>query len=276
MLAAMASSTNHTAHAADGTALAVTVTGAGPPLLMIPGLGSARRVYDPIVPFIAERCQVIVYDPRGIGMSGITDGPWDMHLLADDAVHVLDQVGVDRAAVFGASMGGMVAQQVAIDHPERVARLILAATHPGGVSMVRPDPHNLSRLMGRGATTPGDAYRIACTVLYGEVFRRQHPDFIERQVAERARHPVRARAFTNQAQAVAGHDAYQDLGGLHMPTLVMHGSLDQVSPEGNAHVLSGRIPGAQVLLFEDHGHLFFHEVPEESARVIADFVTSGS
>jgi len=264
-----------TARARDGTPLAVSIVGTGPPLLLIPGLGSGRRVYAPITPALAARCRVTVFDPRGIGDSGIGGEQWTMALLADDARSVLDAAGCAGASVFGASMGGMVAQRLAIDHPERVDRLVLAATNPGGSHMVRPDPANAAALMGQGARTPADAYRLASTVLYGGPFQQTHPGFIDAQVAERGRHPVRARAFRWQTEAVAGHDAYDELPAITAPTLVMHGALDLVSPVQNAEIIAERISDARLVVFADHGHLFFHEAPDESARLIADFVCGG-
>jgi len=260
------------ARTADGITLAATAHGQGSPLLMIPGLGSSRSVYAPIVPLLAERHRVIVFDPRGIGASEITDGPYTMSQLAADAVAVLDAAGEETAAVFGASMGGMVAQHVALDHPERVASLILACTGPGTPHAVPADRDATRALLGKGAKTPEEAYRIACTVLYSPAFQATHPDFIEQQVRERARHPVRARAFSAQYEAVRHHDTWERLPSLRMPVLVLHGSEDVVMPPGNGERLAERIPGARLVLLDGLGHLFFHEDPPRAAQAILDFL----
>ena len=260
------------ARAADGITLAATAHGQGSPLLMIPGLGSSRRVYTPVVPLLAERHRVIVFDPRGIGDSGITDGPYTMAQLAADAVSVLDATGEDTAAVFGASMGGMVAQHVALDHAERVSRLVLACTGPGTSHAVLADREATRALLGTGARTPEEAYRIACTVLYSHAFQATHPDFIEAQVRERARHPVKARAFSGQYEAVRHHDTWERLPELRMPVLVLHGSEDYVMPPGNGELLARRIPGARMVLFDGLGHLFFHEDPQRAVDAILEFL----
>ncbi|MFN2451428.1 MAG: alpha/beta fold hydrolase [Candidatus Dormibacteria bacterium] len=257
--------------AADGCRLAVSVRGAGPPLLMIPGLGSSRRVYAPILPLLSERLRTIVYEPRGIGDSDITDGPYTMAQLAGDAVSVLDAARVERAAVFGASMGGMVAMHVALDHPARVARLIVAAAGPGGTYGVRAEDWATRALLGKGARTPAEAYRTACTVLYSERFQREHPDVIDGEVTRRGAHPVRARAFTAQFEAVRGHDVGARLGALAVPALVVHGGLDVVNPVRNGEILADAIPGARLEVLPEAGHLFFHEEPERSARLLGDF-----
>jgi pimeloyl-ACP methyl ester carboxylesterase len=241
---------------------------------MIPGLGATRRVYAPLVPLLAERHRVIVFDPRGTGDSEITDGPYSMRQLAGDAVCVLDAAGEDSAAVFGASMGGMVAQHVGLDHPERTAKLILACTSPGISHAVPADREATRALLGKGATTPADAYRLATTVLYTPAFAESHRDFVEREVAERGRHPVRARAFSAQYNAVKEHDPWDRLPSLSMPVLVLHGGEDAVMPPGNAEVLASRIPNASLVILDGLGHLFWHEDPERAAQAILDFTAS--
>jgi 3-oxoadipate enol-lactonase len=261
------------ARAADGVRLALAVDGAGPPLLLIPGLGATRRVFAPLVPPLAARYRVITYDPRGVGDSEAGDAQLTIRLLAEDATAILDAVGSDRAAVLGASMGGVVAQQFALDHASRVQCLILAATSPGGAKAIPPDPRVTAALMGRGGRTPEEAYRIACTVLYSPHFQRTHPEFIDEQVRIRAAHPVSARVFSAQLRALEqADDIFGRLGALNAPALVMHGSADAVTPMENAELLASLIPGARRRWFEDCGHLFFHERPQESARVADEFL----
>jgi len=259
------------ARAADGISLAATAHGQGPALLMIPGLGATRRVYAPLVPLLAEHHRVVVFDPRGVGDSEITDGPYSMAQLADDAVCVLDAADEQSAIVFGASMGGMVAQHVGLDHPERAARLILACTGPGAPHAVPAEREATRALLGRGATTPADAYRLATTVLYTPAFQQSHRDLVEREITERGRHPVRARAFSAQYEAVRQHDTWDRLPELRMPVLLLHGSEDRVMPPGNSEVLASRIAGARLVILDGLGHLFWHEDPERSAGAILDF-----
>jgi len=260
--------------AGDGCRLAVSVRGSGRPLLLIPGLGASRRVYAPILPLLSQRLQTIVYDPRGIGESEMSEGPYTMAQLADDALRVLDAAGVQRSAVFGASMGGMVSLHLALDHPSRVHRLIVAASGPGGSRAVPASPEATRALLGTGARTPEGAYRIACTVLYSQRFQADRADVIESEVSQRGAHPVRARAFRAQFDAVRGHDVGARLPAVSVPTLVLHGGLDVVDPVGNAEILGREIPGARLEVLPEAGHLFFHEQPERSAALIADFVTA--
>jgi 3-oxoadipate enol-lactonase len=259
-----------TARTTDGVALSVVVTGDGDPLLLIPGLGAGRSAFDPILADLAKTHRVITFDPRGIGES---EGGANATLtaMALDVVAVLDAASVASAAVFGASMGGLVAQHLVLDHPARVAGLILAATAPGGDAGVDPQPADQAALLGKGARTPEDAYRLACTVLYSRQFQRTHPEFIEAQIRERARHPVRPRVFSDQFKAMWLPDnSFERLIAVAVPTLVMHGTEDVVTPFENARILARQIPGAQVRPFEGCGHLFFHERPTETARVVSE------
>lgn len=258
--------------APDGTELAVTVAGEGPPLLMIPGLGATRVIFDPLVPLLLTGFRVLVYDQRGVGASQLTPGPYTTEQLGDDAAAVLDGLEVERAMVLGASFGGMVAQQLAVGHPDRVRALVLAATGPGPAHLARaPDPAASAALLGKGARTPEEAYRLACTVLYSRRFQEEHAEFIEEQVRDRARRPVAARAFQAQLAASAGHDVWDRLPSISAPTLVMHGSEDAVMPLANAELLAERIPGAMLEVFDGAGHLFFHEQPERTAQALSAF-----
>ncbi|MGH7687124.1 MAG: alpha/beta fold hydrolase [Candidatus Dormibacteria bacterium] len=261
-------------HAPDGAVLAVVAGGEGPPLLLIPGLGASRHVFDPFAPALRRQHHVITFDPRGIGDSERGSLPVAMATLAADAAAVIAGTAGGAVDVLGASMGGVVAQQLAVDHPEVVRHLILAATQPPGTHAIPADPAARDALLGRGARTPEDAYRIACTVLYSPHFQRAHPEFIEEQVRVRAQHPVLGRLFRDQLSAMRESSAlWGRLPGISAPTLVMHGTADAVSPYENAELLTRRIPGARLRPFDGSGHLFFHERPAESARVVDEFLT---
>ena len=174
--------------------------------------------------------------------------------MAEDVVAVLDAAGVDAAAVFGASMGGLVAQHLVVDHPARVADLILAATAPGGEDGVDPKPEDQAALLGKGARTPEDAYRMACTVLYSQQFQRTHPEFIEAQIRERALHPVRPRVFSAQFNAMWQPDnSFRRLAAVAVPTLVLHGTEDVVTPFENARKPQVNVKRSRVVIGRSAG-----------------------
>jgi pimeloyl-ACP methyl ester carboxylesterase len=256
----------------DGVRLAVTVSGDGEPLVMIPGLGATRRVYSPIIPALERRFTVIVYDPRGAGDSNVSAGPYTMSRLASDCAAVATAVGAETFHLFGASMGGLTAQHVALRYKSRVARLVLGCTGPGRHTAVPASPQAMAAILGRGARSPGDAYRTACTVLYSRRFQRDHPEFIDAEVAHRAGHPVAARAFTAQFRASRDIDLGDRLREISAPTLVLHGTEDELVPLANAEMLAKLIPGARRYWFDGCGHLFFHEEPGLTDQVILSFL----
>ncbi len=265
-----------TATTHDGIELAVFVVGDGTPVLLIPGLGARSTVFDPIMPDLSAHHRVITFDPRGLGESG-GGGEISLANMALDVIAVLDAAQLETVAVFGASMGGLIAQHLVVDHPGHVGSLVLAATAPGGGHGLAATPADQAALLGKGARTPEDAYRLACTVLYSSHFQRTHPAFIDDQIRDRARNPVRPRVFSAQFLAMSQPDnSFERLRGVTAPTLVLHGTEDVATPYENARILARQVPGATLRPFDGSGHLFFHERPAETARVVDEFLRAAS
>ncbi|MGH7666786.1 MAG: alpha/beta fold hydrolase [Candidatus Dormibacteria bacterium] len=254
--------------AGDGTELAVYALGEGPPLLLIPGLGTDHHAFVWNLAELATTFECLVLDQRGIGLSESTPGPYTMELLADDAASVLRHLAPRDAAVMGVSMGGMVAQHLAIRHPQLVGRLVLGCTGPGGRLAVRADPEVTRRLLGGDAKDPGSAYRVACSVLYEPRWAAAHPEVIDEAVAWRAAHPVRPAVFQAQWQAIRHHDTVARLGRISAPTLIVHGRADVVMLPGNAEVLHQGIPGAEMIWLVGRGHMFFQEDPGQTLQLL--------
>jgi 3-oxoadipate enol-lactonase len=253
-------------HRVADVKIAHEVTGTGPPLLLIQGLGYARWGWDPIVGPLAASYQVITFDNRGIGDSDVPPGPYDTTTMAADAVAVLDAVGVERAHVMGASLGGMIAQLVALEHPARVDRLVLACTTPGGAEAY-PLPEATTRLLQEAADLPPEEAirRFTANAL-------ATPDPVEGIVARRLSRPQDPFAWSWQAAASQGHDAYARLGEITAPTLVVHGTADRVVDARNAPLLADRIPDARLELLPDLGHLFFWDDPDRTVALVRDFL----
>ena len=246
--------------------------GSGGPLLLIHGLGYARWGWEPVLPGLAERFDAILFDNRGIGESDAPPGPYTAAELADDAVQVLDEAGVERAHVVGTSLGGMIAQELALARPERVDRLVLACTTPGGPK-AHPMPQRTVALMAEAATLePAVALRrFVENALAPETVTRR-PELVDRIMAHRlatAQSPI---AWTAQAAAGAAFDAYDRLGGLGAPTLVAHGGEDVVVDPRNGELLVDLLPDARLDPFPGTGHLFFWEQPERFVSSVTAFL----
>ncbi len=250
-----------------GVRLAYESRGEGPALLLMQGIGYARWSWDPVVPALAERFRVLSYDNRGIGESDVPPPPYTARQLAEDAVTVLDAAGTDRAHVVGASLGGMAAQELAAGFPERVDRLVLACTTPGGAGAV-PMPGQTVALMQEAATLAPEVAlrRFVENALAPDADRSLVEELYQRRLAN----PPDPVGWQGQAAAGATFDG----GGLEIsaPTLVLHGAEDAVVDPGNAALLAERIPGARVELFSGCGHLFFWEQPERFAGTVAEFL----
>jgi pimeloyl-ACP methyl ester carboxylesterase len=246
--------------------------GSGPPLLLIHGLGYARWGWEPVLPGLAERFDVILFDNRGIGESDAPAGPYTAAEMASDAIQVLDEAGIERAHVVGTSLGGMVAQELAVGRPERVERLVLACTTPGGAK-AHPMPQVTVALMAEAATLePAVALRRFVENALAPATVAAQPELVDRIMAHRlatAQDPV---AWAAQAAAGATFDAYERLGALTAATLVQHGDEDGVVDPRNAELLVALLPDARLERYPGTGHLFFWEAPARFVSSVSAFL----
>ena len=241
--------------------------GEGPPLLLIQGLGYGRWGWEPIVPGLAERHRVVFFDNRGIGDSDKPEGPYTAAQMAGDALQVLDEAGIERAHVLGASLGGMIAQELAVVAPERVDRLVLCCTTGGGPDSV-PMPEVTLRLF---AEAPSLAPEVALRRFVENALGEDPPAaLVDELFALRAANPPDPAGW--QAQAAAGMGFQGVEGEIAAPTLILAGTADNVVDYRNAEVLAARIPGSRVELLEGCGHLFFWEQPDACVRILNDFL----
>jgi pimeloyl-ACP methyl ester carboxylesterase len=241
--------------------------GSGRPLLLIQGLGYARWSWEPIVPRLAEDYRVLFFDNRGIGESDKPEGPYTARMMADDALQVLDEADVDRAHVLGASLGGMVAQELAVAAPERVDKLVLCCTTPGGASTV-PMPHVTVDLFAAAATL---APEVALRRFVENALAADAPaELVEEIFDRRVANPLDPAGW--QAQAAAGLGFQGIDGAIIAPTLLVTGTEDNVVDPRNSDVLAEQIPGAELERIEGTGHLFFWEQPDVFVRILREFL----
>ena len=241
--------------------------GEGSPLLLIQGLGYGRWAWEPIVPGLAAHHQVVYFDNRGIGESDKPEGPYTAAQMAGDALQVLDEAGIEKAHVLGASLGGMIAQELVAAEPARVDRLILCCTTPGGPGTV-PMPEVTVRLFAEAPSLPPE---VALRRFIENALGHDPPaGLVDELFARRVANPPDQAGW--QAQAAAGMGFQGVDAEITAPTLILSGTADNVVDHRNAEVLATQIPGARVELFEGSGHLFFWERPDESVRIINEFL----
>lgn len=232
--------------------------GAGPPLLFISGTGGDLRVKPNVFDGpLARQFDLLAYDQRGLGQSDRPDVPYSMADYADDAAALMTEQGLDEALVLGVSFGGMVAQELVLRHPQRVKRLVLACTSPGGEGGASFPFHEIEHLKGEprarymipiSDTRRDDAWAAANPELYGQ--------FVAMAAADPyADEPGRAMGAHRQLEARARHDTWDRLADIACPVMIAAGRYDGVALPATQERMAARIPGAKLQFFEG-GHLF--------------------
>ena len=242
--------------------------GSGPAMLWIPGFGAGAAVTAPALERWADRWDCITYDHRGAARSPAWRLPATTADLAADAAALLAQLGITRAHVVGVSMGGMVAQELALRFPERVCCLVLGCTSPGGAHAEPPTPAARRALLRRVTGRPPDAAGLA-EVLFAERTRRERPDDVAAALPLLRAHPPPPAGAAAHLAAMLLHDTDRRLPRITAPTLVLHGTEDRVVPPGNGRRLAARIPDAELCLLADAGHAYALERPEHVDALMA-------
>jgi 3-oxoadipate enol-lactonase len=231
-----------------------------------------------MLPGLSGHFQVIVFDNRGIGKSDKPPGPYDAHMLASDTTALLEALEIPHAHVFGHSMGGFVAQAMALDYPGRLKKLILAATNFGGPHHIPISAEVLS-ILSDVSGDPMERFRRGLQVSVASGFEESHPDVIADWIAYRLDNPLGPAA--NQAQMGVGLGLYPEeacfekkLPSLTIPTLILFGDQDRIVPTGNAELLARQIPNSRVEFLTGAGHHFPLETPQAAVAAIVEFLSS--
>jgi len=252
-----------------GTRIRYSVQGAGPPLLLTSGIGAGLELTDPFRAALGDRL-TIAWDAPGAGESDIPRGRPSLRRVADFAVALLDELGLEQADVMGLSWGGLVTQELARRHPARVRRLVLAATGTGWTS-VPGDVRVLPILLNtRRYTSPRYLEEMGPRLYGGDV--RSDPDVLRRQAALRLLHPPTTTGYFWQLLATAGWTSVYWLHRLPQRTLVLAADDDPIAHLANARLLSYVIPDATLEVIEGGGHLFAITRPGETARLVERFL----
>ena len=251
------------------------VHGKGMPLVLISGLGYPLWQWHLMVPYLEKHFQVITLDNRGSGQSEKPAGPYTASMLAKDAVGLLDVLGIDKAVVMGHSMGGFIAQAMALEYPERVDKLILASTNFGGPRHVPVTPEAMA-VLSDVKSDPLTRLRNGIVVSTAPGFAERQPGLIQKWLDWRVANPLDMAGY--QAQMGIGlallpeAAAFESkLPNVSAPTLILFGAHDKVVPPANADLLAKQITGSQIRILPDAGHFFPLEVPEEASHVVIQF-----
>jgi 3-oxoadipate enol-lactonase len=243
--------------------------GKGDPILLIMGLGYPSVAWYRTRPVLATRFRTIALDNRGVGQSDMPPGPYPVPLMASDAAAVLDAAGVESAHVYGVSMGGMIAQEFALQYPQRVRSLILGCTAAGGPTAIRADEEVTQMLMSRGQISREEAAEIAIPFIYDSHTPRERIDEDLKVRRPWFSHPD---AYIAQLQGIMMWESYSRLSQIHAPTLMIHGQSDRLVPAGNGQLIAEKIPGAKLVLLSGASHIFATDQPEASQHTVLEFL----
>lgn len=251
------------------TNLYYEVEGEGPRVLFISGTGDDLRSRPtPRTGVLAESFEVLCFDQRGLGQSDVPPGPYSMGQYGDDAAALLQAVGWDAAMVVGVSFGGMVAQELALRHPDQVRRLALACTSAGGVGGAS---YPLQELLELDPNQQAARRMPLLDTRWDEAWQAANPDMVRmitQGMGQRGwDNPETARGLRLQLEARSRHDTASRLGAIACPTLVCGGRTDGIAPPANSEFLASHIPGARLQFF-DGGHLFFMQDPTAFPAIV--------
>ncbi|MBZ5551489.1 MAG: alpha/beta hydrolase [Acidobacteriia bacterium] len=248
--------------------------GAGEPLVLIQGLSYATPMWHWQVAGLKGYFRVITFDNRGSGQSAKPDIPYSMKMFADDAVGLLDALKIPQTSVLGISMGGIIAQEVALSHPDRVTHLILCSTLYGGATAAQPDPETLAYLAEYQESVSDEISRLE--IAYGTApgFAERHPDRVAALVEfKRQSRPPRF-AYFRQLLSAVGYVSEDRLPSLRIPTLIIAGSEDRIISPDNSRRLHQMIPNSRLKVFANAGHHVPIEYPEEFNQAVIEFLDS--
>jgi pimeloyl-ACP methyl ester carboxylesterase len=241
--------------------------GTGPPILMIMGLSFTHEMWHRMVPALAQHYRLVMFDNRGMGRSDVPKGRFSIPQMATDAVAVMDAAGVRSAHVLGASMGGMIAQELALRIPHRVCSLMLGCTSHGGLISRWPDFRYRPRNMNFSERMARE--RSLNDLLYADTTMRE---LIEEDLTIRSTCRWTREGFLKQFGAILLWSSYFRLPRIHVPTLVVHGDQDRLIPPENGRVVAQRIPGARFVLIPNAGHIMMTDQPERCLAEIMGFL----
>ncbi len=247
------------------------------PLVLISGIGYDRWQWHKMIPGLAEHVRVIAFDNRGAGGTDKPAGAYTAQMLAADTAGLLEALQIPGAAVMGHSMGGFIAQAMALDFPEKVSKLILADTNFGGPHHIPVSQEAMAVLMDVSGD-PVERFRRGLVVSCAPGFDQKHPEIIQEWIAYRLQNPLNPAAYQSQLAIGLGlipeaASFEHRLPEIKVPTLILFGAHDKVVPPGNAELLQKAIPGSVVKILPDAGHFFPIETPEEADAAILDFLT---
>lgn len=270
----------------DNVKINYRIVGKGSPLVLISGLGVDHKTWIFQIPIFKEHFKVIVFDNRGMGKSTGSIGPYSIDLMAEDTKKLIDYLKLEKVNVLGSSMGGMIAQRLAINHPDAINKLVLCSTS------AKPDDTILKILKeGLKDLADNDEYEDIFNVrprsrivrrifsfflkhVFSDEFIHENKKLINDLIEEYISNPRYFETFIKQVRAVHRHNTLKDISKIRSETLVLTGSDDKLLPDSSSNVLKEKIPNSKLIKIPGANHGVHYENSEEFNKIILDFLTS--
>jgi pimeloyl-ACP methyl ester carboxylesterase len=243
----------------NGVNLYYEVAGQGEPVVLIPGFGAGMWIWFKQIPTFSKNYQTIVFDNRGVGKSDKPLAPYSVAQMAADVAGLLTTLGVTRAHILGASMGGFIAQEFALTYPQLTRSLVLCCTSFGGPNHVPPGPETLAAFGAFQGLNLENRIRQNFHLAFSAAYERQHPAEVEAIIQMRINNPVPEHASLNQLQAAMGFNIEARVSQITAPTLIITGDHDLMVPPQNSHNLAAKMPQAEIAVIAGAGHSVFIE-----------------
>ena len=251
------------------------VEGEGPPLLMIMGFtGQASSWGESFLAQLRPHFQIIRFSNRGTGLTDKPQTEYSIPMMAEDAAGLLAEVGIEKAHVLGISMGGMIAQELVLHHPQVVQGLALGCTNCGPAHSVQPSQEVLALLAPVPGTSPEEQFRKMWPAIVTPEFVEREREFLEEMLRIGLENPMPVDTMGRQMAAIMGFDSYDRLPQIKSPTLIIHGDRDVLVPTKNGPILHDRIADSTLRIGPEVAHMFFWEKPAESAGAIVEYLAS--
>jgi pimeloyl-ACP methyl ester carboxylesterase len=252
--------------------IAIYARGSGKPIVMINGLGASAQDWGPLADLLAQRAHVISFDNRGAGQSVAPAQPFTLERMAQDTIAVFEAYHLTSANLVGHSMGGMIAQLVALARPDLVERLVLIGTHSGPQSAVPSTPEARAAMFSQEKLPRETLVRRQFMAYVAPHFLEHRRDEFEHMLAIRLANLIPLEMWQLQLQAVLNSERAEALKNIRAPTLIVHGRVDTLVPFANGEKLRDLIPGARLVALDDCGHIVNWEKPIETTAAISEFL----
>ena len=250
----------------NGINLNFNVEGNGEPLILIMGFAGVRNAWVFQTRAFKKHFRVITFDNRGVGKTDKPDGPYTIKMMADDTIGLMDHLAIDKAHILGISMGGMIAQEIAINYPDRVKKLVLGCTSAS--SETAPEVIRVVETISLGGVNAWKGLAMLCqSAINNRLLRVAQLQMFWMHTLSGG-----TKGLAGQAEAVRHHNTLDRLHMIGIPTLVIAGTLDRIIPPNSSDVIADLIPDARLVKIEDGSHVFFVDQRDRFNQEVIEFL----